>query len=262
MRAGGDASTPYGINSMINFAIGLIFLGGGTLRLKNSLDSIPPLLLTVLPRFPSSVHDNKSTLQILRHFYSLVVEPRNQPILDSITNRQVREVDPAIHYPPAGSGGWVQRRDRGNAYLQGDAGELRKLLGFPLSTDSEDHSEDYFWSSPGGIPLRWIAQSTELRGAGPLAFSQDEQLTSADLAALTLIPDIKQKLRKVGETVADLGLGENELSDFERLATILAETCDDGERGEERELLFEICKNDKFEFYFDSIESINRKLVK
>ena len=71
-----DAETPYGSHLAAHFAIGILFLGGGTHTFGTSNLAIASLLCAFYPLFPASVLDNKSHLQAFRHFWVLAVERR------------------------------------------------------------------------------------------------------------------------------------------------------------------------------------------
>lgn len=71
-----DAETPYGSHLAAHFAIGALFLGGGTHTFGTSDLATAALLCAFYPLFPSSVLDNKSHLQAFRHFWVLATEPR------------------------------------------------------------------------------------------------------------------------------------------------------------------------------------------
>ena len=71
-----DAETPYGSHLAAHFAIGMLFLGGGTYTLGTSNLAIASLLCAFYPLLPASVLDNKSHLQAFRHFWVLATERR------------------------------------------------------------------------------------------------------------------------------------------------------------------------------------------
>ncbi|KAL9639373.1 MAG: hypothetical protein Q9164_000955 [Protoblastenia rupestris] len=71
-----DADTPYGSHLAAHFAVGVLFLGGGTHTFGTSSLAIASLLCAFYPLFPASVLDNKSHLQAFRHFWVLATERR------------------------------------------------------------------------------------------------------------------------------------------------------------------------------------------
>ena len=71
-----DIDTPYGSHLATHFAIGVLFLSGGTHTFGTSDIAIASLLCAFYPLFPNSVLDNKSHLQAFRHFWVLAVESR------------------------------------------------------------------------------------------------------------------------------------------------------------------------------------------
>ena len=71
-----DTETPYGSHLATHFAIGILFLGGGTHTFGTTDVAIGSLLCAFYPLLPSSVLDNKSHLQAFRHLWVLAVESR------------------------------------------------------------------------------------------------------------------------------------------------------------------------------------------
>ncbi|MCJ1454677.1 Anaphase-promoting complex subunit 1 [Mycoblastus sanguinarius] len=71
-----DADTPYGSHLAIHFAIGVLFIGGGTHTFGTSDIATASLLCAFYPLFPNTVLDNKSHLQAFRHFWVLAAERR------------------------------------------------------------------------------------------------------------------------------------------------------------------------------------------
>lgn len=71
-----DTETPYGSHLATHFAIGALFIGGGTCTFGTSNLATASLLCAFYPLFPTSVLDNKSHLQAFRHFWVLATERR------------------------------------------------------------------------------------------------------------------------------------------------------------------------------------------
>lgn len=71
-----DADTPFGSHLAAHFAIGMLFMGGGTHTFGTSNIATASLLCALYPLFPNSVLDNKSHLQAFRHFWVLAAERR------------------------------------------------------------------------------------------------------------------------------------------------------------------------------------------
>ena len=71
-----DPETPYGSHLAAHFAIGVLFLSGGTHTFGTSELAVASLLCAFYPLFPTSVLDNKSHLQAFRHFWVLATERR------------------------------------------------------------------------------------------------------------------------------------------------------------------------------------------
>ena len=71
-----DAETTYGSHLATQFAIGMLFLAGGTYTFGTSNLAIASLFCAFYPLFPTSVLDNKSHLQAFRHFWVLATERR------------------------------------------------------------------------------------------------------------------------------------------------------------------------------------------
>ena len=71
-----DVDTPYGSHLAVHFAIGVLFLGGGTHTFGTSNIAVASLLCAFYPLFPTTVLDNKSHLQAFRHLWALATEAR------------------------------------------------------------------------------------------------------------------------------------------------------------------------------------------
>lgn len=84
-----DADTPYGSHLATHFAIGVLFMGGGTHTFGTSNVAVASLLCAIYPLFPNTVLDNKSHLQAFRHFWVLATERRCLIIRDVDTHRPV-----------------------------------------------------------------------------------------------------------------------------------------------------------------------------
>ena len=82
-----DAETPYGSHLAAHFAVGILFLGGGTHTFGTSNLATASLLCAFYPLFPASVLDNKSHLQAFRHFWVLATENRCLVLRDTDTHR-------------------------------------------------------------------------------------------------------------------------------------------------------------------------------
>ena len=84
-----DADTPFGSHLAAHFAIGILFMGGGTHTFGTTNIAIASLLCALYPLFPNSVLDNKSHLQAFRHFWVLATERRCLITRDVDTHRPV-----------------------------------------------------------------------------------------------------------------------------------------------------------------------------
>lgn len=71
-----DEDTPFGSHLAAHFAIGILFMGGGTHTFGTTNIATASLLCALYPLFPNSVLDNKSHLQAFRHFWILATERR------------------------------------------------------------------------------------------------------------------------------------------------------------------------------------------
>ena len=67
---------PYGSHLAAHFAIGVLFLGGGTHTFGTSNLAVASLLCAFYPLLPLAILDNKSHLQAFRHFWVLATERR------------------------------------------------------------------------------------------------------------------------------------------------------------------------------------------
>ncbi|KAF4585916.1 negative regulator of mitosis [Ophiocordyceps camponoti-floridani] len=84
-----DPDTPYGSHLAAHLAIGALFLGCGTATFSNSNMAIASLLVAFYPIFPTSVMDNRSHLQALRHFWVLAAEQRCLVARDVVSRQPV-----------------------------------------------------------------------------------------------------------------------------------------------------------------------------
>ena len=84
-----DADTPFGSHLAAHFAIGILFMGGGTYTFGTTNIATASLLCALYPLFPNSVLDNKSHLQAFRHFWVLATERRCLITRDVDTHRPV-----------------------------------------------------------------------------------------------------------------------------------------------------------------------------
>ncbi|XP_024080333.1 anaphase-promoting complex subunit 1 isoform X2 [Cimex lectularius] len=66
----------YGSHLAVHMALGLLFLGGGSLGLSTRPESVAAMICAFFPRFPTHSNDNRYHLQAFRHLYVLAVEPR------------------------------------------------------------------------------------------------------------------------------------------------------------------------------------------
>lgn len=72
----------YGTHMVLNSAIGLLFLAGGTATLSRSDASIAALLCAFFPRYPTTCTDNYTHLQSFRHLYVLAADYRMLDLVD------------------------------------------------------------------------------------------------------------------------------------------------------------------------------------
>ncbi|KAF4468553.1 anaphase-promoting complex subunit 1 [Fusarium albosuccineum] len=84
-----DPDTPYGSHLAAHLAIGALFLGCGTATFGTSNLAIASLLVSFYPIFPTSVMDNRSHLQALRHFWVLATEQRCLVTKDVLTGQPI-----------------------------------------------------------------------------------------------------------------------------------------------------------------------------
>lgn len=79
----------FGSHMSASMSIGLLFLGGGSLTLSNSVSSVAALLIAFYPLWPRDYSDNSDHLQILRHLYVLAAEGRLLQAIDAETNHSL-----------------------------------------------------------------------------------------------------------------------------------------------------------------------------
>ncbi|KAJ1548884.1 Anaphase-promoting complex subunit 1, partial [Cladochytrium tenue] len=73
---GGGGASPFACHVARSLALGLLFLGGGSLTLGTSDRGVAALLCALCPRLPGSPADAASHLHALRHVWALAVESR------------------------------------------------------------------------------------------------------------------------------------------------------------------------------------------
>lgn len=84
-----DTETPYGSHLATHFAIGILFLGGGSHSFGTSNIAVASLLCAFYPLFPSTVLDNRSHLQAFRHLWVLATECRCLVVRDVKTHQPI-----------------------------------------------------------------------------------------------------------------------------------------------------------------------------
>ncbi len=94
-----DSKTTYGSHMAAHLAIGVIFLGCGSITFDTSNLAIAALLAAFYPLFPATVQDNRSHLQAFRHFWVLATDPRCLVTKDSTAGQPV-SVPVYIHLKP------------------------------------------------------------------------------------------------------------------------------------------------------------------
>lgn len=71
-----DKDIKFGSHMVYGMAVGLLFLGGGTMTLGREPEHIAAIVTAFFPRFPTQSGDNQYHLQALRHLYALAVVKR------------------------------------------------------------------------------------------------------------------------------------------------------------------------------------------
>ncbi|KAK4611746.1 Negative regulator of mitosis [Fulvia fulva] len=84
-----DPETTYGSHLAAHLAIGVLFLGGGTITLGTSNLAIASLMVAFYPLFPMDVHDNRVHLQAFRHLWVFAAESRCIVVEDIDTQRPI-----------------------------------------------------------------------------------------------------------------------------------------------------------------------------
>ena len=80
-------SVTYGQHMAYNAAIGMVFLGGGTLSFTRTKEAIAALVIACYPKFPITPTDNVFHLQPLRNLYTLATESRYLQAIDVDTKQ-------------------------------------------------------------------------------------------------------------------------------------------------------------------------------
>ena len=145
-----DEASSFGVAQAVNQAAGFLFMGRGQYCFNLEGDhrvKYASVLMAIMPRFPSSVSDNRFSLQALRHLYVLAVE---------------RKVD--LPVPVS-----VSARGLGGAYISEFStpreSDVRKMLGLSYS-----RGEEVF---VGGVCMDWISQENRVSTMAALAFPGD-----------------------------------------------------------------------------------------
>jgi hypothetical protein len=178
-----DEATHHGVRLAVNMATGFLFLGVGRQSFKRDPFSMACLLISVIPRYSSSVSDQRMYLQALRHLYVLACEESTTSTVDIGTLAETKQDE--RHYIN-GTGEYVQRKlgvlpkdidplgtlnsDRAYVSEYGEPSrcEVRRLIGIPLS---EDNCQE---------PLSWFKHCSL-----PPTSRIDWRLTPAELAAVS-----------------------------------------------------------------------------
>lgn len=84
-----DTETPFGSHLAGHFAIGVLFMAGGTHTFGTSNIAVASLLCAFYPLFPNTVLENRFHLQAFRHFWVLAAERRCLITRDVDTHRPV-----------------------------------------------------------------------------------------------------------------------------------------------------------------------------
>ncbi|KKA30837.1 hypothetical protein TD95_000753 [Thielaviopsis punctulata] len=80
-----DPDVPYGSHMAAHMAIGILFLGCGSMTLGSSNLAVASLLISLYPVFPATVMDNRAHLQAFRHLWVMGVEARCVVVKDVAT---------------------------------------------------------------------------------------------------------------------------------------------------------------------------------
>lgn len=75
----------YGAQQIFSLSLGFLFLGCGRMSFSRSSEAIASLVCSIFPRLASSVDDNSTYLQALRHLYVLACEQRCVECFDSVS---------------------------------------------------------------------------------------------------------------------------------------------------------------------------------
>jgi len=73
----------YGAQSAVAHALGLLFLGGGSMSLRSDDDAVASLVCALAPPYPEHANDNSTHLQAMRHLYVLAAERRLVETVDT-----------------------------------------------------------------------------------------------------------------------------------------------------------------------------------
>lgn len=84
-----DKDIKFGSHLTYGMAIGLLFLGGGTMTLGREPEHIAAIVTAFFPRYPTHSGDNQYHLQALRHLYALAVQPREVCAIDVDNGKSV-----------------------------------------------------------------------------------------------------------------------------------------------------------------------------
>ena len=239
-----DETTPFGVGQAADMSPGFLFLGNKKYSFKNDFFSIACLLAATVPRYPSSVSDNKSNIQLMRHLFVLATEERSVDVVDVGTLQPVtNERSDTRYFPVVGPvvqrlvGTLPQDQDP-HGYVSSDRayisefsdpndGEVRKLVGLSLDQSVEND---------GKIPLSWYTICPLTR--------RDWRLTISEIAAITLSPTGTLNRLKQIEESRDLlnGLNDVPLKPTERYVHLLTGEASKNRRGATLHALHEAIK--------------------
>jgi anaphase-promoting complex subunit 1 len=92
-----DKETPFGSHMAAHMAVGVLFLGAGTMTFGTSNLAVASLCIAFYPLFPGDVLDNKAHLQALRHLWVLAVEGRCLVCREKESGTLVGGIDAIVH---------------------------------------------------------------------------------------------------------------------------------------------------------------------
>ena len=282
LRSCADELTPHGVNSAVNTALGFLFLGGGRMTFSSSAFATSCLAVSILPRFPSSVSDNRSSLQALRHMFVLAAEERAVDVIDTTTLAKTSGVHVLVVSETGESremtlpcslpkdiakiricsdryfGYELSAEEvRNTVYVQRKSGKTSHALD-PSGNLNSDRAYISEYAEPCESQVKKLLGQTAGEGLRPTS-RIGWRLTPSELAAAALLnQETQQRLEElIEQRVEDI-----EQTVSEKYAHLLLTSLNEKKRIESIRIMNNCVKADRLDAFLDHIEATHHRLAR